>query len=220
MFTIMDFGVQKIIDRIAEFFTIFDFSYFISGITTLAVICYGLWETDLFRPFDNAFYNVIGCVVAGYVCGLLSFVVGKYLRKRYIDKQEICGMSRFMYIFTEAVRYMKKQEYKEEDCRFESHCKILYTEMWMHLRQNKDAIPTLAFLNKYWVLQAIYEGLMASSLIGIIVGGLLIGFEDFHFIYVVVVVSSIISFFACRYEATRYAETQITEVVLAYYHLK
>jgi len=214
----MDIGVQKIVDRIAEFFTIFDFSYFISGITTLAVICYGLWETNLFIPFNNAFYNVIGCIIASYVCGLLSFVVGKYLRKKYIDKQEKCGMSRFMYCFTEAMSYVKKQEYKKEDYRNDVDCKIFYTEMWMHLRQNKEAAPTLAFLNKYWVLQAIYEGLMASSLAGIIVGGLLIGLEDFHFIYVIIIVFSAVSFKACRYEATRYAETQITEVVLAYHH--
>lgn len=216
----MDVGVQKVVDRIAEFFTIFDFSYFISGITTLAVICYGLCETNLLKSFDSVFYNIIGCIVASYVCGLLSFVIGKYLRKNYIDKQKICGRSRFMYYFTDAMRYIRKQEYKEEDYRFESHCKILYAEMWMHLRQNKEAIPTLAFLNKYWVLQAIYEGLMASSLTGFLVGGVLIGIKNFHLIYVALIIFSIVSFFVCRYEATRYAETQITEVVLAYHNLK
>lgn len=216
----MDFGVQKIVDRIAEFFTIFDFSFFISGITTLAVICYGLWETNLFIPFDNAFYNVIGCIVASYVCGLLSFAGGKWLRRKIIERKEICGMSRFMYCFTGAMCYIKKHEYKEEEFRFESYCKTFYTEMWMHLRQNKEAAPTLAFLNKYWVLQAIYEGLVASSLMGIVVGGLLCWVEDFQFIYAFLIIFSIGSLVICCYEATRYAETQIKEIVLAYHNLE
>lgn len=216
----MDFGLQKIVDRIAEFFTIFDFSFFISGITTLAVICYGLWETGLFLPFDNAFYNVAGCIVASYVCGLLSFAAGKWLRRKIIERKQICEMSRFMYYYTDAMRYVEKDKYNLEDYKDESICKTHYTEMWLHLRQNKEAVPTLAFLNKYWVLQAIYEGLMASSLMGIVAGGLLLYVKDFQFIHILVIIFSTISLVVCCNEATRYAETQITEVVLAYHNLK
>ena len=36
----MDIGEQKIIYRIAEFFTIYDFSFKISGITTLELIVF------------------------------------------------------------------------------------------------------------------------------------------------------------------------------------
>lgn len=40
-------SVAKIIDKIGEIFTVFDFSYIVSGVATFSVICYGLWQNDL-----------------------------------------------------------------------------------------------------------------------------------------------------------------------------
>lgn len=216
----MDLGIQKITERIAEFFTIFDFSFFISGITTFAAICYGLWETYLFYPFDSVFSNMTGCVVASYVCGLVSFAGGKYLRGKWIEKQEIEEKTRFMYYFTETIKYVKKNEYQENDYKNEYYCKTCYTEMWMNLRQNEKAKETLAFLNKYWVFQAIYEGLMSSCLVGIAVGIILLIVNELSWVYVIIIVVCFLSFFICRNEATRYAETQIKEIVIANFNLK
>lgn len=216
----MDLGIQKITERIAEFFTIFDFSFFISGITTFAAICYGLWETNLFYPFESTFSNVAGCVVASYVCGLVSFAGGKYLRGKWIEKQEIDKKTRFMYYFTEAIKFVKKDKYQETDYKDEYYCKTCYIEMWMNLRQNEKAKDTLAFLNKYWVFQAIYEGLMSSCLVGITVGIILLIAEGFAWPYLFVSVVCSLSLCICCNEATRYAETQIKEVVIANFNLK
>ena len=211
----MDLGIQKITERIAEFFTIFDFSFFISGMATFAAICYGLWETDLFYPFDNTFSNVAGSVVSSYVCGLVSFAGGKYLRGKWIEKKRIDKKTRFMYCFTETIKYVKKNQYNETDYKDEFYCKTYYTEMWMNLRQNEKNKETLAFLNKYWVFQAIYEGLMSSCLVGIAVGIILLIVEGFSWVYLLVISACGLSLCICCNEATRYAETQIKEIIIA-----
>lgn len=213
-------GGQKIIDRIADFFTIFDFSFFISGMTTLVIVCYGLWETGLFFPFNHIFYNVAGFIVASYVCGLVSYVGGKWMRKKCIDHCKKMGKPRFMYCFTETMKYIKKEEYNEADYKDETYCKTYYTEMWMNLRQNEKAKETLAFLNKYWVFQAIYEGLMSSCLLGIVVGVILMSANGFYWPYIFFILICSLSFCICCMEATRYAETQIKEIVIANFTLK
>ena len=52
-------SLNKIVDRIGEIFNVFDFSYIVSGIASLAVISYGLWRYNLLYSFDNDLFNVV-----------------------------------------------------------------------------------------------------------------------------------------------------------------
>lgn len=54
-------SLNKIVDRIGEIFNVFDFSYIVSGIASLAVISYGLWRYNLLYIFDNDLFNVVFC---------------------------------------------------------------------------------------------------------------------------------------------------------------
>ena len=219
-------SVTKIIDKIGEIFTVFDFSYIVSGIASFSIICYGLWQNDLLGSLGSTSLNVIAAIIFTYLCGLLSFTIGKtiratvimYRRKHYVLLVKV-EETRFMTCFKEAVRYANKKEKILADYTDEDDCKMYYTEMWTYLRECENAAATMAFINKYWVMQAVYEGLIASSLIGLIVGFILYQ-GGFGLVCILLFLASGFASCFCCHEGTRYAEVQIKEIVIAYRYFK
>lgn len=223
-------SVTKIIDRIGEIFTVFDFSYVVSGVASFSIICYGLWKNDLLGSLGGTSLNVIAAIIFTYLCGLLSFTIGKAVRTKVIDYElkKCCWIiywpqkrqeTRFMTDFKGTVEYVNKDAAVLMNYDNESDCKMYYTEMWTYLRECEDAVATMAFIDKYWVIQAVYEGLIASSLVGLVVG-IILSFSNLYFINLIIIVCSAIACFFCCYEGTRYAEVQIKEVVIAYKYFK
>lgn len=216
----MNLGIQKIIDRISDIFTIFDFSYLVSGITTLLMICYGLWHCDMLQWPDNFLIKGTFFVIMSYLCGLISFAIGKFLRPYYVILEGRGNINvRFMEKFRTVVAYGKDSDHPLKECTTEGECKLYYTEMWSFLRQCEGAASTLSFINRYWVMQAVYEGLAASFLIGAAIGVLLLC-EACSFVFISIIIIGIICSLFCCHEATRYAESQISEIVIAYKNFK
>lgn len=65
------------------------------------------------------------------------------------------------------------------------------------------------------MMQAVYEGLFTSSIIGLLSSLYFWHDKDSGYFMITFIISSISSIF-CSLEAKRYAETQIWEVVIAY----
>lgn len=61
---------QKIIDRISEAFSFFDFSFLISGSATFAICCYTLNRLGMDVSSDSSFLNVCVSIVGIYIAGL------------------------------------------------------------------------------------------------------------------------------------------------------
>ena len=99
--------------------------------------------------------------------------------------------------------------------------KLQYAQMWAYLRNNQNVKESMAFLNRLWVMQAVFEGLMISSAIAIVSGvmlGIVLSWKQYDVWYMII--GGLISMVACYWEGKRYAETQIKEVVITYYQLK
>ena len=71
--------IYKILDRIVDFFSIFDVSFLISGIATMTIICYGAWLYDLFTWLGDGFTHILYYAILSYICGLASFAFGKWI---------------------------------------------------------------------------------------------------------------------------------------------
>ena len=204
---------QKIIDRISEAFSFFDFSFLISGSATFAICCYTLNRLGTDVSSDSSFLNVCVSIVGIYIAGLISFALGKKIRVWMVDKDG----KRFEEIFNETVRFTKGAEYDYNT----QNLKLRYTQMWAHLRNNQEAKESTTFLNRLWVMQAVFEGLMFSSVIAIVSGvilGIVISWNMCDVWYMII--GGLIAAIACYWEGKRYAETQIKEVIITYYQLK
>lgn len=213
-------SLNKIVDRIGEIFNVFDFSYIVSGIASLAVISYGLWRYNLLCSFDNDLFNVVAVIIFTYICGLISFVIGKRIRFMYNKIFPIQrGRSRFMSCFNSAIQYVNNRNNQRgiylNRYMDEENCRKYYVEMWSYLRGCEKAAPALKFINRFWVMQAVYEGLATSFLLGTFMGCILYDCNNCC-TSLIIIIGFLASFCFCCYEGTRYAESQIIEVVIAY----
>lgn len=204
---------QKIIDRISEAFSFFDFSFLISGSATFAICCYTLNRLGMDVSSDSSFLNVCVSIVGIYIAGLISFALGKKIRLWITNK----AGTHFEEIFNETVKFINDSKAGNN----KQNLKLQYAQMWAHLRDNQEAKESMMFLNRLWVMQAVFEGLMFSSAIAIVSGGILwivIGWNMCDVWYMII--GGLIAAIACYWEGKRYAETQIKEVIITYYQLE
>lgn len=218
---IMDTALSKIIDRISETLNFFDFSFIVSGLVTFGIIYCSI---NNIYTFDISGYSktaiIIAIIVLVYVSGLVSFSIGKWLRLKMLC---IWNKEYFNDVFNKVLSFVNSDPYSvnEEISKYldadfsKDKYKGVYSKMWLDLRHCEEAKDTIRHLNRFWMMQAVYEGLFTSSIIGLL--------SSFYFwcdkdsgYFMITFILSIISSFFCSLEAKRYAETQIWEVVIAY----
>ena len=148
---------QKIIDIISGALCILDFSYIISGAATYLIIMYSLYyhgvNLDLMK--DKWFINIL----FAYISGVLSWLIGRYLCKKIRDRE-----GTFDKDFDEW-KYLVVNQLPADIRRFTN--KQLYTYFWIEL--DKKAPERANFVNRFWVMQAMFEGLVTSCLVGMVV---------------------------------------------------
>lgn len=230
-------ALNKILDKVVDFFSIFDISFLISGIATFTMLCYAAWQYDLFVWLGNGIDCIVYYIILAYICGLVSFAFGKSFRTYGLRiKRDKQGQTQFIICFNNVIKYVNKREPNEDKLltlfKDPEDAELYYSEMWSYIREKSASGATYNLLNRYWVSQAIYEGLLFPALLAFILGICLVleAFipflkNDAHPAWVPVV-GALMSLFAlgciylfCR-EGKRYAETQIKEVVIIYKNLK
>lgn len=216
---------QSIIDRLSEAFSVFDFSYFISGSATCVILSVFAWYNgycvDIPMPL---WVEIITVLLFFYISGIVSMVLGKLVRRLMLWGEKKCfHVQDFDGLYTEAVETASTlYAFEQKDKLLEGNKKLHYTMMWSALRNKESCSHTVSFINKYWVTQALCEGLMTSSLLAIAAAWLTrCNGDRLHFSTCIgITLIALVSFFLLSYNARRNAETQIQEVVIAYVLMK
>ncbi len=221
----MGYNIQKIIDTISGALSFFDFSFIVSGSVTYGAICYYLWQMEWLIILDGIWLEIFISVVFIYVSGLVSFILGKRLRVWILKKRRGKGSNAFKHYYLKIEKYLSCCDERTGDVMTEEQLKLKYTKMWAELRECEECEKTIVFINRFWVMQAVCEGLLLSSIVIIIVGGLLmichlccngVSWEIF-LQYLLLIITGSIGAIAFYKEGRRYAESQIEEVIIAYY---
>lgn len=209
--------IENVANRILNFFDIFDLSFFISGVTVTSLVGVLLYYQDKFPSITLSFPIICYIIVICYINGLLAFAIGKLLHASLIKiiNKEMALED----ILKNSIEHHKiKEEFPIKDYFFNNDLVHLYPRLWAIVRDNPQHKNSFALLHRYWVMTAIYDGLMAaitlfllpyiyiistSSLVPQmkIVTGILGGFTLLFFVYV------------CYRESTRYTVYQIKELV-------
>lgn len=221
-------GLNKVGDAIGNAFSVFDFSFFVSGTVTIGFIVLDMhyYGHDGILQLDG-WKSVVGWLLAIYVCGLMSWSTGKWIRWAILGilwhkKGGVRGdFNRF---FAETVRKCKPNQ---ENCAANiiSANDISYTEMWLYIDMEESLKGKMSFLNKMWVMVAVYEGLVFSWIVGLIVylDGCLIGkwiSLNPKWCFVVPIIILLILFVSSCWRATSYSRELIKEVIVTYYKYK
>lgn len=221
-------GLKKVGDAIGNAFSVFDFSFFVSGTVTLGFIVLDMhyYGHDGILKLDG-WKSIVGWILAIYVCGLMSWSTGKWIRWAifrviWYKKGGIRGD--FKKIFDETVgKY--NQNPGDNAVNTINANDIKYTAMWLYIDMEEKLKEKMSFLNKMWVMIAVYEGLMFSWIVGLMVylDGFLIGkwiSPNPRWSFVVPIIILLILFISSCRRATAYSRDLIKEVIVTYYENK
>lgn len=239
----MNISLQKIIDRIAEAFSILDFSYIISGSIAYTLLYWILCITT--SNFQTVLSSqptallVFVSIMLTYSLGLFVSSGGcwvrsslgclniKYLRD-YVNKHiyfdlvnewnnaAATALLNNQYSPTPAIQKENIEQLLKINDNAEAMRK--YTYLWCVLSNNPQAVSRLEFINKFWVMQKIYEGLFLDSFIAIIAVAVMTANNNLMNLYpcILLTLSLFIVCLVFLNEANRCAKNQLHEVISAY----
>lgn len=227
---------KKTIEDILEGLNFFDFSFFISGFATFFTLMFFMEELFAKTYEYKSVYSVLAAIILIYVCGVVSFSMGKIIRlliRKYLEKARWnwLKVKSFDELFEEgqkwALENKKKKMYgaKTNDLpgqlSFSDQKGMAYSAMWIEIRRKDERGTYYKPLYRQWVMQAVCEGLMFSFLLIILLSVVAIYINTKEHsschLYIASSILAIIGIWGCCREAQRYAENQIKEVVISYY---
>lgn len=226
----METSFQKLVDTLSEALCILDFSYLISGSLCFLAIIFDLSQHGVHFYIYNTTLTVLTGILLSYVCGLFAWIIGKRIRRNRLFLTKKCPFMNvnttkfnndFNSIFDNAVNSLTKEQ-KETIAQFTSN--QAYTYMWAKLNSIKAANERMKFIHRFWVMQALYEGMISFAILGLCV------FADYLYLhltmcptmYELIVITLVVTilltvFFLSSKEAKNCAINQINEVVIAYH---
>lgn len=151
-------GLRAVFDRIGEFFHLFDLSFLVSGASTfsaLAVLYVRLGAPRVF-PFAE-WVGVFALIIACYICGLMSFAVGRLLNGRWFRRNAL-SKSLSAAMVGHQIDSVILQGYR----RPQSDPWHLYTRLWQDAAHRAAGSLTLRHLMRYWAMAATFDGLAFS----------------------------------------------------------
>jgi len=149
-------GLRSILERIGEFFHIFDLSFFVAGVMTFAALAFLYIMMKMPHEFPFApWVGVVAFVVGSYVCGLIAFTVGRELngvafRRRILQRILPQAMAAHNLTGKNIAPYMNAEQ---------SRFWWLYIRMWSEIAHEKSAPLVLHHLMRYWAMAATYDGI-------------------------------------------------------------
>lgn len=205
---------QKLIDTLSNAFCILDFSYIVSGGLTFLLILFDLYKHNVSFMMESLSITIVCGVFLSYVCGLFVWLIGRFLRRKAyrrfygetIEKsfQDVYNVTRESLIRVDSSLNLPMCE----------NSSLSYEYMWICLEQNKDAAARVNYIHRFWVMQAVFEGLITVLLMAIgILWHLILADASCGLIIGGVILSLLFIGLArlCCNEAKRCAETQIRE---------
>lgn len=227
---------KKTIEDILEGLNFFDFSFFISGFATFFTLMFFMEELFAKTYEYKSVYGVLAAIILIYVCGVVSFSMGKIIRaliRKYLEKARWnwLKVKSFDELFEEGQKWALENKKKTMpgattndlpgQLSFSDQKGMAYSAMWIEIRRKDERGTYYKPLYRQWVMQAVCEGLMFSFLLIILLSVVAIYINtkehsSYH-LYIASSILAIIGIWGCCREAQRYAENQIKEVVISYY---
>jgi len=213
-------GLKSILERIADFFDIFDLSFIVSGATAISAFAFWGWRAGVSFPVvPPGWVQVISLVIACYVAGLVCFAVGRWIRMgwrwRSAEKRFYSWFVRVLEGHGLTNASPAKEYLERKQARGDWR---LYVRLWAEVRQSSCLAASFSLLRRYWVMAATYDGvgialmLWAVTLIGCVLG--VAGAKPIdRWLGIPLACALGVSAIACSREAGRYVDYQVEELV-------
>lgn len=163
-------GWRLLLGRLGEFFHIFDLSYFVAGVVSVAALAFLITELG-HQPMVSipGWIVVMAVIVACYVCGLLSFTIGRGISERAFRR------SILKTTLPNAVAYhnLRGRDGNGPTLAGDEDLRRLYGLYWQELIVRAPGSVAFSHLMRHWAMAATYDGLAAALLGWAVVIGVL-----------------------------------------------
>ena len=217
---------QKIIDCIADAFSVFDFSYIISGGISFVLIFVDLtFIHQVSFPINGSLPKLISAIFLSYVLGLVVWVIGRFVRNRFMNKEKD-----FITLFESTIKVLDfgvNIPVSSDEQSKAVYVNTAYSYMWSWLqtmKQDEQIFSKIRLINRYWVMQAVFEGLIGVALLVLLI------FIDYCYTKDVCIFTCeeiigaflflgllLLLVYLFALEARKYARTQVLDIITLYY---
>lgn len=213
-------GFKAILERVADFFDIFDLSFIVSGATSAAAIAFWGWRAHVeMPPVPRNWVGGVGLLIGCYVLGLVCFAVGRWIRmgRRWLQSEQF-----FYQWFVQILQghgLAAEQPFEQYLQRRDSRgAWRLYVRLWAEIRDSPALASSFSLLRRYWVMAATYDGVVIALVVWAAafiacafgVGG---AKPIDKWVALPVALALSIAAVACSREAGRYEKYQVEELV-------
>lgn len=226
---------QKQFDTLTSSINLFDMSFLVSGAAMLGV-CFLAFPVlvPLFLHGEHIMLSILLCILFAYIFGLVSRIIGKEVARwigGILNSSDSITNETFE-------RYFEKIVGKNYSplCEMRGHKSkdVIYSYMWMKLdtSTNPDCRTRFLYVSRIWVLRAIFEGLIAPTLLLAVTISIncfkpilplfvnveaIVGSTFLMWLCPAIVILTIFVVYLLAKEANHCANTQMREVVVAYF---
>lgn len=233
----------QFLEKIMDFFSMFDWTYLISGFISILIIsqylyalqnCMYIELLSFFMQHYFLFFMVV------YVIGMFTFLIGKYARRCIFHwiNEAINGFSRWVRHFFchNKMRSDKQKWYKRSISYYaiqilnqarkdvgpkvdEENYQEEYSRYWSQLRNNgtKSDMSKYRFYvycNRLYTRQSIYEGIIGSMVLLLLsIFIQTISYTSFRYWYLLLLLIPVVIALLAAQEAKMIAENQIRDVI-------
>lgn len=222
-------GISGVLQRAGQIFHVFDLSFFASGAATFSAVLVGSRLAGWALPSNfPTWLNVVVFVFGSYIAGVASFAVGRQFRR----------FSRYRRTLHKTLRPLARSHGLTTDKVVEAYFDIdvsaipeksrerernavayrLYSRLWAELRDNYTSSEGYRMLSRYWVMAAMYDGLVLSFLLwsavaaGVASGRLGLVVDEQRAIAAVAAFAFIGLAYVCNREGLRNFEYQVEDI--------
>jgi hypothetical protein len=213
-------GLKSILERIADFFDIFDLSFIVSGATTISAFAFWGWRAGLQHPaIPTGWISAVGLVIACYVAGLVCFAVGRWIRMGWRSRSSEKRFHKWFVFVLDGHGLTGVPPFNEYLARKETRGDWrLYVRLWADVRQSSPLAASFSLLRRYWVMAATYDGVAialvvwAATLVGCAFG--VAGAKPIDkWLALPLTLVLLVCAVACSREAGRFVDYQVEELV-------
>jgi hypothetical protein len=189
------------------------FGAYVFGARWLSSVDVGRWGAP----------HVVAAILASYVLGMVCFILGRTAGRRLRrDPLSHARLREHLVFFGLEPRYRALLPV-ERDPHASQRYALLYTRLWAEVRQSPDLLPSFNLCTRYWVMAAMCEGLAAAFGVWTVIWAFWAvnaGTVARPSTQILVLVGLGLAGGAvlCFFEAGRYGESQVYELVATLAH--
>jgi len=208
-------GLKTIFGRLGEFFHIFDLSFFVAGAVSFGAIVFLFQRLGIDAAFPFAPWVAgLALVIACYVCGMVSFAVGRFVNGYLFRRGVLPTLLRRSIEVHQPSDPLMEQYLAKGD----SNLWRLYIRLWQELAAKQPHSAVFSHLSRYWAMAATCDGLAISLILWavVIVASVFAGTPALLFRQaIVVVVIFILAAITFLRQGGKYYEFQVEDLVAA-----